>query len=105
KLVLISTPPESPAHPFVEFIGRAQKENSYVHFTIFDNPMLSKEQIDDIINEYEGGTNNIDFRREYMAEVIIDERRALVPEWKDSYIGEPERDHELDRFWHRYSAM
>lgn len=105
RLVLISTPPESPAHSFVNYISKAQVLGSYIHFTIFDNPLLSKERIDSIIAEYEGGVNNIEFRREYMAEVVVDENRALVPEWKDKYIGEADKTHELNRFWHRYTSM
>jgi len=39
KIIFISTPPSTPAHPFGDFIQRAEVENSYVKLTIYDNPM------------------------------------------------------------------
>lgn len=103
KAVFISTPPESPAHAFVTYIGKAQTTNSYIHFTIYDNPLLTPERIQMFIDEY-GGADTIDFRRECMAEIVIDERRALIPEWKKDFVQDPQPS-ELDRFWHRYTAM
>lgn len=103
KIILASTPPKSSTHEFVYFKNKAQIEESYVHKTIFDNPRLSKEDID-ILAKAAGGYDSVNFRREYMAQFITDQTRAIVPEFANikekiikSWIRPP--------FYHTYVAM
>lgn len=80
KIILASTPPKSATHEFVYFINKARSENAYVHKTIFDNPRLLKEDID-LLAKAAGGYESVNFRREYLAQVITDAARAIIPEF------------------------
>ena len=82
KIIFISTPPETPAHPFCEFITKAEIENAYVKLTIYENPLIDQRTIDRIAAEL-GGFNSIAFRRECLCELIIDTSIAIIPEWND----------------------
>jgi len=82
KVVMISTPPETPAHPFKEYIGRAQAEGSYVKLDIFANPLIGQDDIERIAKEL-GGVRSVAFRRECLCELIIDTSIAILPEWND----------------------
>lgn len=80
KIILASTPPKSSGHPFVEFMSRARIQGNLVTKTIYDNPNIDKYELEKIIEEC-GGINSTEFRREYLAEVIIDTNWAVVPEF------------------------
>lgn len=80
KLVMISTPSKSPDHPFMTFFDQAEARGTLVKKTIYDNPHLTQQQIDDIA-EALGGKDSVDFRREYLVERIISETDAVVPEF------------------------
>lgn len=80
KILMLSTQPESPDHDFCKFCDRAEAHNSYVKATIYDNPLLGKEQIDEIAAEC-GGYESTAFKREYLCMRIVEEGRALIPEF------------------------
>lgn len=83
KIIMISTPPSTPAHPFsVDFIPLADSQDSYVKLTIHQNPMLKKQDIDRLA-EALGGYLSVAFRRECLCELIIDTSIAILPEWLD----------------------
>lgn len=103
KIMMISTPPKSLDHPFALYCLKAKAQGNYHHATIYDNPMLTEEQIQEIIDVY-GGTDSIEFRREYMAELITDKTKAIVPEWSQEFVKEIEET-EFSRFYHRYVSM
>ena len=103
KILFITTPPVSPDHDFVEFYQRAEKTGSSVKFTIFDNPLLSKERIAELCEEA-GGAQSSTWKREYLCEFVTDTNLAIVPEWKDSYALEVPRD-DYFKFYHKYTAL
>jgi phage terminase large subunit len=80
KIIMASTPPKSMDHPFIGFIKRAEEAGAYIRKTIFDNPRLTKEEIDDIA-ESVGGFDTVDFKREYLAELVVSEEDSVVPEF------------------------
>lgn len=82
KIILISTPPETPAHPFVDFIVRADLEGSYVKLDIYQNPLITQADIDRLAKEL-GGVKSVAFRRECLCELIIDTSIAILPEWPE----------------------
>lgn len=92
KIVLASTPPTNPDHDFYEFIEQAELNNTLTKKTIYDNPLLKKEQIDRIIKEM-GGDNSPQFRREYLCELIREEENVLFPEFT------PELEREIIKEW------
>jgi hypothetical protein len=103
KIIMISTPPVSPDHDFTEFALRAEKQCSLARFTIHENPLLTTEQIAELCNEA-GGEKSTTWRREYLCEFINDTSLAIVPEWDDKFIGEPEEDPYF-KYYHKYEAL
>jgi hypothetical protein len=80
KIVMASTPPKSPDHDFMMFLRSAELEGRFLKRTIYDNPRLSREDIQRLA-EALGGEKSIDFRREYLVEIITSEEDAVVPEF------------------------
>jgi hypothetical protein len=81
KLILSSTSPITPAHPFVFRMEKAKEENAYIKRTIYDD---SRPHVRARIPEYmkeSGGADSTTWRREYLCEVLIDESSALIPEF------------------------
>lgn len=103
KVIFTSTPPATPDHPFAGFCERAEIEGCYSHFTIYDNPMVTPEIIADLMKE-SGGEDSITWRREYLAELIIDAERAIIPEWDESFVQEWQPD-EYRHLYHNYVSM
>jgi hypothetical protein len=83
--LLSSTPdPNDPEHPFIKvFVEKAKQENKLYKYTLHDNPMLTKDQINEIISRYPDKTKNIRFRAEYLCEVVRDKTKTIIPEFDD----------------------
>lgn len=103
EVIMGSTPPSTPAHPFVDFCQKAELAGAYMKLTIYDNPMLGQEDWDRLAEEV-GGYGSTTWRREYLCEFVTDSDSAIVPEWDDKHVGEYVPD-DLTGFWHRYIGM
>lgn len=103
RIVLISTPPSTPAHPFIDFIERAIAEGCYAEFNIFANPLIGPDTIERLKKE-SGGEESTTWRREYMCELVTDEDLQIIPEWNSSFIQEVEHDIYYD-LYHKYVGM
>lgn len=80
RIILASTPSKTPDHPFVaKYMAQAMAQNAYSKFTIYDNPLLSKETIEEFKAEA-GGERSTTWLREYMAEVVTETANAIFPE-------------------------
>lgn len=104
KIILCSTPPKSSSHQFVFFINQARAENAFSTKNVFDNPRLSKEDID-ILAKGAGGYSSVNFRREYMAQIITDATRAVVPEFDEELKAKIVKEWEKPPFFDGYVAM
>lgn len=87
--IMISTPPVSPIHPFRVFCEKAKRENAYCEFTIHDDPDTTKEELEIYKNEC---LSVSDWEREYLVKFTIDTNRAIIPEWKQEFVGVLEKD-------------
>ena len=87
--LIVSSPPESPAHPFHRRFLSAVAAGRGKHRSIEGHPRLTTEQIalflareararGMTLDEYKASSH---FRREYRAEFITEETRAAVPAW------------------------
>ena len=103
RIIFISTPPSTPAHSFGDFIQLAESQGSYVKLAIYDNPRITEADIERMAVAM-GGRQTTTFRRECLCELVLDEDLALVPEWNDCLIQEPEYD-AFHKFYHRYVGM
>lgn len=101
-IIMIGTPPLSPDHPYVEFMEKAKMEDAYIEFTIDDNTMLSDAEKKELLDECLSDTDRL---REYYCKVVVDETRAIVPEFnEDKHVVEVEED-ELFKFYYKYVCM
>lgn len=104
KIILASTPPEDSSHPFLTFIEEATISGTLVKKTIFDNPLLSKEQTDNIISKM-GGITSTRFRREYLCEIIKSEDYSVIPEFTEDIKKDIIKEWPLPPFYDTYVAM
>ncbi len=101
KIVMASTPSKAPDHDFIQFMKAAELEDRFIKKTIYDNPRLKQEQIDELAAA-SGGYESIDFKREYLVEIITSEDDAVVPEFnadlKSKIVTELERPPYFDTY-------
>lgn len=92
KAMLGSTPPPSLDHEFIILADEAKAEGRWSHGTIYDAG-YPVEWIEKEKRRYlKSGHTEADWRREYMAERVVDASRAIVPEWRDSMAETVPRD-------------
>jgi hypothetical protein len=84
KIILSSTPPKSPDHEFNNYVKTAEFKGSFVKKTIYDaiGSRITQEIIDEIVEEL-GGTDSVEFQREYCCARLVDEDSAVVPEFTE----------------------
>lgn len=133
RIVLISTPPSTPAHPFLDYVEKAEVEDSYCKLTVFDNPMVGADTIVRLMRETgcvvppdaiqivqqmlankttifprDGRWHlSTTFRREYLVEHVTDSNLAIIPEWTmlgDQWTHEVAKD-QYYPFYHKYTSM
>ena len=80
RIFMPSTPAKTPAHDFTAYCLDAEAEGRYAHRTIYDAPHIPGHIIEEFKAEC-GGEESSDWRREYMAEVVVDEDSAVLPEF------------------------
>lgn len=105
KIILASTPSPDPDHEFNEFIEQAELNGFLTKKTVHDNPLLTQDQITNIISKFVGGVSNSQFRREYLCEQIKDEALAVLPEIDNDLLSEIVREHPTPPYYHRYVSM
>lgn len=90
RLLMPSTPPESPDHPFVDFVAEAQERGSYYHATTADAPHITDEMLEEAIEDA-GGIDSVTWRREGEAEIVRDPEIVVLPEFGEHLVGEHPR--------------
>lgn len=84
-MTFLTTPPDDTLHPFVtDTITEAKINKAYFKQTIYDNPLLTEEQIDRAISD-SGGIDSAAFRREYLCEIFRDESLVIIPQFDKHY--------------------
>jgi hypothetical protein len=89
-LLIGSTPAEQPDHDFTAMAEKAEARGNYANRTIYDNPLLTEEQIKAFIEDDakedgltpEAYVETDDFRREYLAQRVVNKLLLAVPEWE-----------------------
>ena len=92
RVLIGSTPAATPDHPFTQIAEREEARGNYARRTWHDNPMLSDAQRDAVVREaaeeqamtVEEYRQTPKYRREYLAERVIDPALAAVPEWEEA---------------------
>lgn len=91
RMILASSPAAEPGHEFTRVTEAAEVTGNHAHRTLYQNPRLTPERIAEYIAEDardEGMTpeeyvTTDTFRREYLAERVVDRTLVGVPEWAD----------------------
>lgn len=83
KMIFLTTPPKIPDHPFItDTMANAELNDALYIFTIHDNHKLSADQFAACVKRC-GGENTVDFRREYLCEIVRDASVVVVPDYDD----------------------
>lgn len=85
KVLLSGTPPKDPDHEFLYFIELCESRGTIVKRTIYDNPRLTKEDVEEQIRAM-NGAHTEDFRREFLCEILKSKDRTVIPEFDDDKI-------------------
>lgn len=108
RILMASTPPREADHPFRQYCLEAEADGAYFHRTIHDAPHIGPEEVA-IHCESVGGEESPTWRREYLAEFLIDEENAVVPEFTklEAHLVKegPEIPSIERRYIHRYISM
>lgn len=104
KLVLASTPPQESEHDFINFIEEAEHKGSLVKKTVFDNPRITKDQLEELIQEL-GGLTTDAARRELLCEIVKDSNTSVIPEATDELYAEIVKEWPKPPFYDAYEAM
>jgi len=79
RLIHVTSPSQDPNHIIhTEIMPKTTLLNSCFRYTIFDNPQITPEQIEQA-KRLCGGDNTAAWRREYLAEIIRDPETVIVP--------------------------
>lgn len=105
KMILASTPAEQPDHDFVGFIETAEQEGNLTKKTLWENPLLTLDEKKSIVKKFPGGEHNVQFRREYLCDIIRDETKTVIPEFDDELIKEVVQEVPKPPFYTPYVAM
>jgi hypothetical protein len=104
KILISGTPSKDPDHEFNFFIEKAQAEGVLTRRTIFDNPRLSKQDIDDQITAM-GGAGTEDFRREFLCERIRSKKTTVIPEFDEDMEKKIVVEWKRPPFYFPYTSM
>lgn len=102
--ILASTPPKDSEHEFLNYIEEAQQKGSLTIKTIDDNPRITQEQRQELIEEL-GGINSEECRRELFCEIIKDSVTAIIPEFDNNLAKEVVKEWPKPPYYDAYEAM
>lgn len=91
RILIVSTPPVTPAHDFFMYAMRAQSKGAYIVRTLDDNKHISAKEKEILLAEM-GGRQSTQAKREAFCQFVVDETRAIIPEYTaeaDAEIVQP----------------
>ncbi len=109
RSLYLSSPPESPGHPFVTRVNAAAGTGRLVRDTFWNNPRVNQEAI---IREEaslrgqsrEEFTASTYFQREYEAKIVTEQTKAAVPAWTDEVAKVCTREWPRPTHFHGYTG-
>lgn len=105
KIIIIGTPPKDFEHDFLKLIEEADTKGTLLKKTIYDNPRITKDEIDSIIAAYPTGINDPEFKREFLCELSRDPSLTVIPEFTSEIEKEIVRDWPKPPHYDTYEAM
>jgi len=101
RVLMITTPPQSPDHDIVDFCIKAKQENAYVELDIYKIPMVSPAMIEEYKREC---LTDTDWLREYLCQFVTDKSKAILPEMLGYDYKRGPKTQSYDLF-HKYVSM
>lgn len=84
KMIFLTTLPKLTDHPFIlETIPQARLEEAFFSYTIDDNHAIDAEQYEACVKRA-GGRHTVEFRREYLNEIVRHDTMMIVPDFDRS---------------------
>lgn len=83
RMVLISTPPETPDHYFKKLCQEAELEYAYLVRDVYLNGFAEDHDIKEWMKEA-GGETSTTWQREYLCRFVVDSARSVIPEFTDA---------------------
>jgi hypothetical protein len=105
KVLIAGTPPKDYDHDFLKYVESAEKKGILIKRTVYDNPRLTKRDIELLIEEIPGGANSEDFKREFLCEIFKSTNTSVVPEFTDEKMKECVKEWQMPPFYNAYVAM
>ena len=101
RVLMITTPPQSPDHDILDFCIKAKRENAYVELDIYKNPMVTPDMIEEYKKEC---LTETDWLREYLCQFVTDKSKAILPEMLGyNYKRGPVCENY--KYFHKYVSM
>jgi hypothetical protein len=86
-LLLLSTPPRTMAHPFIQrFIPRSMERGCYSRITVDENADFTAKD-EQLVLQVCGERESVSWRREALCECIADDNALVVPEFQAAREG------------------
>lgn len=104
KILIAGTPPRDPDHDFIKFIEDGEARGSLVKRTIYENPRLTPEMIEEMVKEM-GGSDTEEFKREALCQIIKDPSTSVIPEFTPEIEKEIVKEWPKPVFYDTYESM
>lgn len=104
KIILASTPPVESEHDFIKYIEDGEMRGSLIKKTIYDNPRITQEQLNELKDEL-GGENTEAWKRECLCELIKSANTSCVPEFTAELEKEVVREWPRPPYFDSYVSM
>lgn len=104
KIILASTPPKEAEHDFISYIESCEAKGTLVKKTVYDNPRLTKADIEEMTVEL-GGEHTDAFRREMLCELLKDSTTSVIPEFTEALEKQIVKEWPRPPFFDCYEAM
>lgn len=105
KLIISGTPPQDQDHEFLYYIEQAEANNTLIKRTVYDNPRLSKDQLERLIASYPGGVASEEFQREFLCKLIKSKSRSVLPEVTDELLKDIVKEWPMPPHFDRYTSF
>ncbi len=105
KIMIIGTYPKDLEHDFLRFVEEAEGSGTLIKKTIYDNPRITRDEIQEIVASYPGGENNPDFKREFLCVVAKDDNKSVLPEFTEDLEKEIVKEWPTPPYFNSYVSM
>lgn len=101
RTLMMSTPPDTPSHPFKVYFDAAKLKGCTASFDIYQSDIPPEK----IAEAKARCRDPLAWRREYLCEWVVDTNRLIIPEWKESYVNEYNEKDPAFKYHNKYFSL